>query len=389
MKPSLSARLAAGSALFCVLSAVFLITAVSPVYPARKNEPGFFDDFNAKWIMYKGNRGRSSSENPLLRVPLELAWQKDIARSIGATPGAGGEFIFISTRDRRIVILERNTGERAQRRTFKGGFGGSVIIDGPKMYFNTRYPDGKVYGTDVNTEDDHLERKVGPAFVSPIVHHDRLFVFTERGQVVSMNTETGSRNWKTELGGTIEHAPLYIDPFLFVPTIRGSVYKLNSSTGEKIAEFKTDGLLLGDLSSDDYFLFASASDGRVYCLEPDSLKVEWQVDLDEPLFSGPTYFKSYIYLSGRKGKLIKLAARDGSKLWEAKLNGIAVAAPTVTDDYVFTGTKSGELAAFDTGNGERLWEKEIEEGISCSPLVYMDYVYYCTDRGKVYAFHAK
>ncbi len=389
MRPIDSFRFNATGAVFSMLMAAFLLVSTPCDSLARKKKEGFFKDIDTRWLVYKGNQGRTASENPLLSVPLELSWKNNIARSIGATASAGGEYIFVTTRDRRMVILERTSGERIQRRTFKGGFGGSVLIEGTKLYFNTRYPDGKVYGTDINTKDDHLERKVGAALVSPIVNHDRLFTFSQNGQVMSMNTEAGFRNWKSEIKGNIEFSPLYIDPFLFVPTVQGKVYKLDSSTGETIAEFKTKGLLLSDLSSDGYFLFAAASDGRIFCLEPDSLKVEWQVDLDQPLFCGPVYSKGFLYQSGRNGRLLKLAALDGSMVWEAELNGIAVTPPAVTDEYVFTGTKSGELAAFDLESGENLWEKKIDESISCSPLVYMDYLYYCTDRGTVYAFHAK
>ena len=388
MKQPYNKRSALYPLLSAVLAAVLLISTL-PALSAKPKDAKLFEDIDTRWLVYKGNRGRTACENPLLSVPLELAWKENIARSVGATPSAGDEYIFISTRDRRVVILDRTTGERFQRRTFKGGFGGSVLINGTKMYFNTRYPDGKVYGTDINTKKDHLERKVGPALVSPIVHHDRLFAFTQKGEVVSMNTEAGFRNWKSEIKGNIEYGPLYIDPFLFVPTVQGTVYKLDSSTGETVVAFKSGEIMLGDLSSDDYFLFAATSKGIVYCLEPDSLKVEWKVDLGEPLFSGPAYSKGSIFVCGRSGKVIKLSALDGAKLWESKLNGITVAPPAITEKYVFTGTKSGELAAFDNESGEKLWEKKIEEGISCSPLVYMDYVYYCTDRGSIYAFHAK
>lgn len=380
---------ATAAAFFSILLATTLLLITPCDSSARKKKEGFFKDIDTSWLIYKGNNGRTASEKPLLSVPLELAWENNIARSIGATASAGGEYVFVTTRDRRLVILERTSGERVQRRTFKGGFGGSVLIEGSKMYFNTRYPDGKVYGTDINTKDNHLERKLGAMLVSPIVNHDRLFAFTQGGQVVSMNTEAGFRNWKTDLEGNIEYGPLYLDPYLFVPTVQGKVYKIDSSTGETAAEFKADHLLLSDLSSDGYFLFAAASDGWIYCLEPDSLKVEWKVDLKQPLFCGPVYFKGYLYQSGRNGKLLKLAALDGSTVWEADLDGIAVTPPAVTGEYVFTGTKSGELAAFDIESGERLWEKKIDESISCSPLVYMDYLYYCTDRGTVYAFHAK
>ncbi|MFH1070975.1 MAG: PQQ-binding-like beta-propeller repeat protein [Candidatus Glassbacteria bacterium] len=371
---------------FLILS---LSAAPSGLLFAKKKTSNFFTDVNAAWYVDKANIGRTAAEKPLVRVPLELAWKIRVGRSIGATPSAADEFIFISTRDRRIIILERNSGVRVHRRTLKGGFGGPVVIDGVQMYFNTLAPDSRLYYTEINSKEKHFEKKVGSTMASPIVNQDRVFVFTQLGKVLSMNSEQGTKNWEAQLKGKIEFAPLYIDPYLFVPTVEGRVYKLDSSTGGQLASFSVHGHMYCDLSSDGYFLFTALTNGEVYCLEPDSLKVEWKVKIGHPLFSGPVYYKGNVYLSTREGRIVKLAALDGSQIWESGLDGIAVAPPAVTDNYVFTATKSGELAAFDSESGEKLWSKTVDEGISASPLVFKDFVYYCSDRGTVYAFHAK
>ncbi|HLA41736.1 MAG TPA: PQQ-binding-like beta-propeller repeat protein, partial [Candidatus Glassbacteria bacterium] len=254
----------------------FSLTAASPPpLFAKKKEKNFFTDLNAAWYLDKGNIGRTASEKPMVRLPLELAWKEQVARSIGATPSAADEFIFIACRDRKIVILERSTGEQVHKRVLKGGFGGPVLIDGVQMYFSTGTPDNKVYRTEINTKEKHLEKKVGSTIASPIIHQDRLFVFTQQGKVISLNSEVGFKNWETQLKGKIEYAPVYLDPYLFVPTVNGRVYKLESSTGRQEATFSIRGHMFCDLSSDGYFLFTALTNGEVYCLEPDSLKVEW------------------------------------------------------------------------------------------------------------------
>ncbi|MBN2289777.1 MAG: PQQ-binding-like beta-propeller repeat protein [Candidatus Glassbacteria bacterium] len=349
----------------------------------------FFNDLTARWSMEKGSYTRTAALNPHVGVPLELAWKKRIGRSIGATPSAAEDVLFVGTRDRRLVALDRSTGERFWRKTFKGGFGGSVLIHGDRLYFNTCAPEGKAYSLLINFKKKQLNREIGPASTSPIIAQDQLFLFAQSGKVLCLNPEIGYRNWERKLEGTVEYAPVFLDPFLYVATVEGDLYKLDSVTGLVLKHRKLERYLLGDLCSDGVDVFATLSGGKVLCIETDSLKSRWEVEPGPDFFSGPVYADNALYLSGREGWLLKLDAGDGSLIWKTPLEGVAVAAPSLADELVFTGTKSGCLAAYDKENGERLWFTNIREGISTSPLIFKDYVYYCTDRGMVYAFHQK
>ncbi|HUU29111.1 MAG TPA: PQQ-binding-like beta-propeller repeat protein [archaeon] len=356
---------------------------------AKDKRIRFFTETNARWWIDKGGFARTSSLAARIRVPLELIWNKRISRSIGATPSAAGDYIFIGTRDRRLFILERNSGQQMARRGFKGGFGGSVLIKGEQMFFNTQAPDGKVYSTEINSKHKHIQRQIGPANASPILEQNQLFLFTQLGKVLSLNPDVGYRNWQQELKGKIEYAPVFLDPYLYIPTLEGTIYKLDSVTGEVIAKNNLHGHLLSDLCSDGFYIFGALTNGKVFCLEPDSLKTKWEVQLENQFFSSPVYSEGSLFLCARAGWLVKLTAENGNFLWKTKLNGITVSAPSLTKELAFTGTKSGEMAAFYTESGERCWYRNINEGISASPLIYKDFLYYCTDNGSVYAFHPK
>ncbi|MFC1537590.1 PQQ-binding-like beta-propeller repeat protein [Gemmatimonadota bacterium] len=339
--------------------------------------------------MEKGSYARLASQDPQLGLPLELAWKKRIGRSIGATPSAAEEVLFVATRDRRLVALNRKNGDRFWRRTFKGGFGGSVLIHGDKLFFNTRAPEGKTFSLLINFKKKQLEREIGPSNASPIIAGNQLFLFPQSGKILCLNPDIGYRNWERKLEGNIEYAPVYLEPFLFIATVGGDLYKLDSVTGLVLNHRKLDGYILGDLCSNGVDIYATLSNGKVFRLETDSLKTIWEAEPGNLFFSGPVYDNNALYLSGRKGWLIKLDAGNGELVWKKPLEGVAVAAPSLADSLLFTGTKSGSLAAFDKESGERLWNTKIKEGISTSPLIFKDYVYYCTDKGMVYAFHQK
>ncbi len=366
---------------------VICLTALALAEPSRpKGNKNFFGALDAEWTAEKGGYERQASRDPAITLPLGPAWNDRITRSIGATPAAADSFIFISTRDRRVFILNYRTGRKVKEKSYKGGFGGSVLIRGPMMYFSTRVPDGRAYAVEINSGEKQLEKEIGPSAVAPILAGNQLVIFTQYGKVVSINPEEGDKNWEAQLTGKVEYAPVLLDPFLYVATLDGAVHKIDVVTGRVQASRKLEGHLLGDLASDGESIFCALVDGRVFRLDPDSLALRWQVKLDREFFSGPVVDHGSLYLSARRGKLVKLSAADGATIWEVSTGGVTVAAPSIAAGMVFIGTKTGELSAFDSRSGERVWYTRIGEGISASPLIYREYVYYCTDRGAVYAF---
>jgi outer membrane protein assembly factor BamB len=314
----------------------------------------FFTDPEASWTVYKGDYARTSAVEADLTPPFDLAWKRKAARSIGSTPAAADTFLFVSSRDRRLICYNRITGEHEFTRTFKAAIGGSVLIQNLKLLFQTRIPDGKFYVTQINSKHRNIERDFGPCAVTPILEANQVFLFSQNGKVTCLNPDVGFKNWQQTLDGVIEYSPVFLDPSLYVPTVKGVIFKLDAASGAVTAKRKLNGTVLGDLSTDGTYIYAGAADGRVFCLETDSLRSKWESRPGFHFFSGPVSAGDFLYLSAREGWLLKLSAKDGSLVWKTRLEGISVAAPSVTPELVFTATKSGEMAAFETGTSQRI-----------------------------------
>jgi outer membrane protein assembly factor BamB len=370
------------------LMLALLMTLLSG-FARAEEKSGWFSDDQAEWLIYKGNYGRTSALDPDVSLPLEVVWKKKDTRSIGQTPCAADSFIFVSSRDRRLLCYHCDTGRQVFLRTFKGAISGAVIIRDLKLYFQTDLPDGYLYVTDINTKQKHQRRAVGPADIAPILEKDQIFLFVQTGKAACYNPETGVREWQTQLKGLFEYAPVFQEPYIYVATVQGVIYKIEVEYGREIGHIDLAHTLLGDLASDGKNLYLGLADGRIACVSMDDLKVIWEVRTGEHLFCGPSLQDGKLYLASREGNLLRLDSSDGAQEWKTRLHGVSVCTPTLAGDYVFTATKSGEMAAFDKNSGKRLWQNLVKEGFSASPLVYGQQVFYCSDRGTVYALRHK
>lgn len=371
------------------ITVIILLTPFLYSLARAEEKAGWFSDDQAEWLTYKGNYGRTSSLEPDVSLPLEVVWKKKDARSIGLTPCAADSFVFVASRDRRLICYHRDTGRQVFLRTFKGAVSGAVSIRDLKLYFQTDLPDGYLYVTDINTKHKHQRRAAGPADIAPILEKDQIFLFVQTGKAACYNPETGVREWQTQLKGLFEYAPVFQEPYIYVASVQGIVYKIEVEYGRETARLDLAHTLLGDLASDGQNLYLGLSDGRIVCVGMDDLQVIWEVKTGEHLFCGPSFQDGKLYLASRDGNLLRLDSSDGKQEWKARLHGVSVCTPALAGNYVFTATKSGEMAAFDKNSGERLWQNLIKEGFSASPLVYGQHVFYCSDRGTVYALRHK
>jgi len=373
-----------------VLAAMLVLSGWPAVTALRAEEhSGWFSDDQAEWRVYKADYGRSSALKPDISLPLEIAWKKRDARSIGNTPCAADSFVFVASRDRRLICYNRDTGRQIFLRTYKGAVSGAVNISNLKFYFTTDLPDGRVYVTDINTKHRYQNRDYGPADAAPILEKDQMFLFIQTGKVICFNPETGVRQWQAQLKGTFEYAPVFEEPYLFIPSLKGVIYKVAVENGSQVGKLDLGHTLLGDLASDGDRLYLCLSDGRVVCVDMESLQKVWEIKTGQHFFCGPSWQDGNLFLASREGNLIRLSAGDGTEKWRIRLDGVSISTPTLAGKYVFTATKSGQMAAFDRDSGERLWQNMIKEGFSASPLVYGQYVFYCSDRGSVYALRPK
>lgn len=183
------------------------------------------------------------------------------------------------------------------------------------------------------------------SFTSPTSDNNNIYVVSVQGKLVSLDTLTGSLNWKTEVeksnvSGLLASSPLVINEVIYVGSNNGYLYSFDSNTGEKLGEIK----ITDDLAENTSVINNSvintpvcANDGRTICMElsngnicngtvwgvkHDNGKIIWSYEtittwnnIGFGWLSSPKTSNEKVFFGGR-GYLRALELRTGKELWK-------------------------------------------------------------------------
>ena len=151
-----------------------------------------------------------------------------------------------------------------------------------------------------------------PVFATPIISGDDIYVGNIGGAFYSIDSKTGTANWKYESGASYYSTP---------------------SVGE-------DNVFI--MSGDGILISLSRSEGNIV----------WKGDLHAPISEGMLLSGRYIYVGSLDGNLYAVSAETGRVLWSEKLDGRVRTSPLEYKGSIFIGTENKYLYAFEQDGDE-------------------------------------
>ncbi|MCK5818739.1 MAG: outer membrane protein assembly factor BamB [Psychromonas sp.] len=230
----------------------------------------------------------------------------------------------------------------------------------------------KLWSVDFSDIDENLFNRSARFSGGIGQDYEHLFIGTENGQVLAINKEDGKLAWIAKVKGEVIAKPVYSNGSLVIHTMRGELISLNSDTGEEnwAQSNKQPKLTLRGSATP-----AIAQGGIVYGRSDGFLSVSllatgqplWQLpiarahgatELDRltDIDMEPVIYDNIIYVLAYNGSLVAVSLLKGEQLWSQDYSGyndIALSGKTlyVTDhrSHVF---------ALDRSSGEQLWENK-------------------------------
>lgn len=298
--------------------------------------------------------------------PLALAWLYNAGAGFGqGSPVILGETVFVYTRKGEVHAVELATGRRRGMKNF-----GDVLEGAPVIYKNTLVvPVGwgrrALIAYDLLQGEARWTRRgapvkagllsVGDTFVAvdtestlrrhviddgdilwelplgrehlvhatPMRVRDNIILADDRGLVVAIDLEDGTRRWETFLGSPVYTSLAADDSTVYVPTTRGRLYALDAQTGTECWK-----LTLPDTTvrftkpaRDDDLLVLGGTDGILRALSPASGKELWTFRSADALTAAPFLTPRTIYVGSMGGMLYGVDRNLGVLQWEEKLRG--------------------------------------------------------------------
>lgn len=239
--------------------------------------------------------------------------------------------------------------------------------------------------------------------LQPAIFGDALFVADSSGRVLSLNKQTGKRNWHVKLKTALSAGVGYGDNTLYLGTTQGSVLALAADGGGEKWRADIDAQMHAPAVAARGVVVVQTINGMVIGLAAGDGREIWRFQSTVPVLSvrgtsTPVIIENIVFIGLANGKLVALDIETGSQRWAARLASAdgdsdieritdIDATPLILGGHVVSGSYNGRVAVVDAASGQISWSKDanvagdISEGFGN--------IYFASVEGEVWAYDAR
>jgi len=234
--------------------------------------------------------------------------------------------------------------------------------------------------------------------LDPLVDGERVFMASNKGQVVAYSVNDGEPLWHVETGSAINAGPGEgQDALLFGGD--AEVIALSKQDGSELWRAAVSSEVLSVPQRQGNTVVVHCVDGNIIALDADNGNVLWQHQESVPTLSlrgsgDPLLLADAALVGTANGKVIALSLSDGRLIWDT-----VIAEPrgrndlermvdvdgelAVADGVVYASSYQGTLAAIALSSGRLLWNRDI--GSSTGIVLDRDNLYLSDINGDVWS----
>ena len=168
--------------------------------------------------------------------------------------------------------------------------------------------------------------------------------------------------WTRDTGRGIDVTPTWAGDELIVSTTDRQFQMLRPDSGERQWRKRLEGSLVGRCFVIGRMAFAATSlpDGAVYGFDLAKKKVHWRVTVGEPV-GEPVFFEGAVLVGTQEGAVYGLSPTDGKTIWVTNIENHVWGSSWFdsTRAILVLPGRNGRLAAIDGRSGERRWTIEL------------------------------
>ena len=283
----------------------------------------------------------------------EVIWNESVGDGIDnyfsrLSPAIGYGKIFAADREGLVVALSPETGKRIW-----------------ELDLSTRSTQSSItnlYGLFAGRVSAKLAGGITLAY-------QRAYIGTENGEVIAINQEDGSIEWRTKVPGEVLAAPAVDAGVVVVNTVAGTLVGIDANTGELKWQNESDvpPLTLRGVSAPaaaNGGAIVGLATGRLLVAIIDSGLTAWEQVVAKPagatelerivdVDSKPLIFGGTIFVVSYGGALSAIELRTGQVIWNREYASFRNV--SIFGNRLFVTDNNSNLYAIDRRNGVELW----------------------------------
>jgi outer membrane protein assembly factor BamB len=243
--------------------------------------------------------------------------------------------------------------EEAGRVEFDGRIiGGLVADEAGQIFFST--DKGYVYCLDSATREVswHFANPF-PFESAPALGPERLFIWDRVNSLFCLDKK-GTALWDSPISEEIS-SPIALDrERVYVGTEKGNLVALSQATGQSLWHFETGGIITSAPVFFDNQVYLGSGDGKIYILSPMG-RLHGTIDLGSPIQVTPLVDGRRLYVGAEDHTFFCYDLRHNKRKWKITAGGRLLASPQADRKRVLFPASNGVLYALDKKNGNILW----------------------------------
>ena len=226
------------------------------------------------------------------------------------------------------------------------------------------------------------------------VSGNEIYFGTTTGKLISLNRDSGSVRWQTDLADAqgIYGSPLVVDDTVYVTSFGGRVFAVTTGGALKWSapppDVKLPDAVVGGMAYANGRLYYGSTNGTVYALDAATGALVWDFTTGDKIWATPVIENGVVYVGSFDNKFYALSADNGAEVWNFEAGGVFIAAAVFSGDNVIVGSLDRNLYAFDKVTGAKEWQFTGQKWFWASPLLAGDRVYAPNTDGKVYVLES-
>jgi outer membrane protein assembly factor BamB len=368
------------------------------------------------------NPERKPRPDPAARVATPV-WVFDAEAPIWADAAFANNVVIVGADDGRLHALDARSGKSLWFFRAGGAIRARPTVSGDDIFVPA--DDGFLYKLNAKSGEQRWRVRIveQPIVRLPISNQksrndfrasaatlkdSRLYVGTQDGHVLALDSNRGSRLWDFAAGDSVRSTPLVASGRVYFGSFDGRVYALDATTGAPLWNHDTGGPVTSAPALQDGRVIIGSRSYDLLALDGASGRPVWTqyywfswVESPAAIFGGSVYIGS-----SDAAKLFAFEARSGRRIWDIDAGGSAWAQPAVTETRVFIGTVGAlnylvphraTLLAVDRKTGRPVWRYPVAPpaqassevtayGFAGSPAIGEGLVYFGGLDGRLYAF---
>lgn len=243
-----------------------------------------------------------------------------------------------------VHAVELRSGKRRTLLRAGGAIHGPIATDGSKIYAVSA--DGGLYIIDAEMQANRVlfsTRDLAPC--GPAAQAGLIFVVTTQGEVLALDSVSGSLRWKMSTSGRIGATPLPVRDRLYIAGSDGQLLEVDSS-GQVRATAHLGAPVHTRLAHDGYRLYAGTGDGTVRAFRLDrqrgpELTPVWQTPLGGEI-TGLAAIGGQVYAAAGTS-VLKLDPESGARTLVVRMECPVAAAPAVEAGLLYVAGLGGTV----------------------------------------------